>query len=367
MGMRYIGSKARLSGELAQLVGPPKDGDGMFVDMFCGTGAVAEAAARLGWDIRLNDHLRCAVVLASARLASNKNARFRAFGGYERAIADLNRLKGQEGFIWREYSPASRRSGARIESRELRFRRSDAAAIERRYFTECNAAKIDAIRSQISGWVDQGVISATEERLLLGDLLCAVNGVANIAGTYGCFLSEWSQNALHLLELVARPLFPRDVYVETSCADATRVKVDQCDLAYLDPPYTKRQYAAYYHVLETIAVGDAPIVEGITGLRPWHEKASDFCYRTRAFEALCHLIKQTRAKRILLSYSSEGHVDLEELRRALEPVGSVVLHHAATIGRYRPNQVASEAASAVTEYVLELEPFARSVRRARSA
>jgi adenine-specific DNA-methyltransferase len=31
-----------------------------------------------------------------------------------------------------------------------------------------------------------------EERLLLADLLAATNRVANIAGTYGCFLSHWN-------------------------------------------------------------------------------------------------------------------------------------------------------------------------------
>ena len=40
------------------------------------------------------------------------------------------------------------------------------------------------------------------------------------------------------------------------------------DTVYLDPPYTKRQYAAYYHILETISLGDEPIVEGICGIRP---------------------------------------------------------------------------------------------------
>ena len=48
------------------------------------------------------------------------------------------------------------------------------------------------------------------------------------------------------------------------------------------PADTKRQYAAYYHILETIAHGDEPVVEGITGLRPWKSKASDFCYKRRA-------------------------------------------------------------------------------------
>lgn len=34
------------------------------------------------------------------------------------------------------------------------------------------------------------------------------------------------------------------------------------DIAYEDPPYTKRQYGAYYHILETIAIGDEPEITG---------------------------------------------------------------------------------------------------------
>lgn len=69
------------------------------------------------------------------------------------------------------------------------------------YFTEANAALIDGIRKKISDFRASEVISIAEERLLIADLLLATNRVANIAGTYGCFLSHWlkqSQNAISL-------------------------------------------------------------------------------------------------------------------------------------------------------------------------
>ena len=112
------------------------------------------------------------------------------------------------------------------------------------------------------------------------------------------------------------------------------------DVAYFDPPYTKRQYAAYYHLLETIAVGDSPDVVGVTGLRPWQSLASDFCYKTKALKAISTLVAATPARRILLSYSSEGHVTLDALREALSAHGEVKVHDLGAIGRYRPNSVA---------------------------
>ncbi|MGZ3459523.1 MAG: DNA adenine methylase, partial [Archangium sp.] len=199
-------------------------------------------------------------------------------------------------------------------------------------------------------------------RLLLADLLAATNRVANIAGTYGCFLSHWLPQALEPLHLTTRGLFPHRIQSEILVGDVSAVPVAPEDLVYLDPPYTKRQYAAYYHILETIAVGDSPPVEGITGLRPWRDRASDFCYRTRALQALRNLVARLPARRVLLSYSSEGHVALDALMRELTRLGSVSVHELKLVGRYRPNQAASVAASVVSEYLLVIE---RSMQTAR--
>ena len=39
------------------------------------------------------------------------------------------------------------------------------------------------------------------------------------------------------------------------------------DILYLDPPYTKNQYSVQYHLLETIALYDNPVIRGTTGAR----------------------------------------------------------------------------------------------------
>lgn len=75
MTFRYIGSKARVVEAIAKRIGPPS-GRGRFVDLFCGTGVVAEAAATLGWDVHLNDHLQSSVVMAAARLITPAQAKF---------------------------------------------------------------------------------------------------------------------------------------------------------------------------------------------------------------------------------------------------------------------------------------------------
>lgn len=340
MSVRYIGSKARIVDQIMDIVGQPGD-DGTFVDAFCGTGAVAEAAARAGWSVRINDHLRCAVTIAGARLLHREHVPFEAFGGYQQALERLNAAAGPGGFVWREYSPASSTHAA-------------VTGVERKYFTEHNAARIDAMRGLIAEWAAQGDLTPSEETLLIGDLLIAANAVANIAGTYGCFLRGFSPNALRAIEVCPRDLFEQHVRVESTHVDVYDVSASPGDVIYFDPPYTKRQYAAYYHLLETIAIGDEPDVEGITGLRPWKTKASPFCYKTRALAALARLIDETAAQRILLSYSSEAHASLDELLDAVSASGVATMHYLGEISRYRPNQAARHNAATVNEVVIEV-------------
>ena len=180
MGIRYLGSKTRVLSALASLIGKPGPRTGRFVDAFSGTGVVASLAADLGWVVHVNDHLRCARLLSSARLLTTSDVPFVSLGGYIGVVERLNAVLGVGGFLWREYSPAS----------------ADRAPRPRQYFTEENARRLDGMRAEIRRWRDQSVVSRAEEGLLLADLMEAASAVANTAGTFGCFLSGWSSNAL---------------------------------------------------------------------------------------------------------------------------------------------------------------------------
>ncbi|EQA7395709.1 MAG: DNA adenine methylase [Pseudomonas aeruginosa] len=338
MTFRYIGSKSRLIDQITTYMGLPKQG-AFFVDAFCGTGVVAEAAADLGWDVRINDSLHSAVISSGARLISADQAAFKKLGGYTQAIAKLNAAKPKHGFMWREYSPAS----------------VDTCGLERRYFTQENAARIDAMRAQIADWTGAGTIDEVEERLLIADLFGALNRVANIAGTFGCFLSKWTNQSQDTIAMRCRDLKKRGVRVEATVGDVFDVPNAAHDLVYLDPPYTKRQYASYYHILETVALGDEPEVKGVAGLRPWKNLASDFCYKTRALQTLSRLVQGLKAQKVLLSYSSEGHICMQDIKSELSKIGTSTMHPLGAIGRYRPNKVASSTASDVSEFLVVVE------------
>lgn len=335
--IRYIGSKARIASAILDFVGAPAR-RGRFIDVLSGTGVVSRFAAMRGWKVLANDHLLSSAILTTARLLSAEDVSFSAFGGYRAAIEELTAAPNVKGFIFREYTPDGRSRCGQV----------------RRYFTPDNGLRIDGMRSRIRDWHEGSIISGREHYLLLADLMSAANSVANIAGTYGCFLRHWTASALKPIQVKPRELLTSRNEFEVLNSDVSCVPSAVNDTAYIDPPYTKRQYAAYYHVLETIAVGDEPQVDGVSGLRPWKDKLSPFCYKVRALGALDRLISNIHAHRIILSYSSEGHMKVEEVEKLFRKYGRVRTNEVSRIGRYRPNQTASAKAATVVEYLIEL-------------
>jgi len=338
--LRYIGSKVRLTKHIVSVLGRPK-AEQRFVDVFAGTGVVSRAAADFGWSILANDHLESATALTTARLLSRTEVPFKCLGGYEGAIEHLNQIEPIEGFFFREYSPSGR----------------NAAGVQRVYFSDSNAKKIDGIRAEIRLLREKREISKNEHVLLLADLMEATNQIANIAGTYGCFLNKLRPNAKRHISLSARVLPWEHHPWEVTTEDALAIATKPTDVVYLDPPYTKRQYAAYYHILETLAQEDEPIVDGITGLRPWEEKASPFCYKTKAAAALDKLISQISARRLLISYSSEGHIGPDELNAVIARHGKATVHQFPGFGRYAPNEQSRRNSASINlvEYLFDLK------------
>lgn len=335
MGYRYIGSKARIADEIIEYI--DYNGEGYFIDAFSGTGIVAHKAANMGWKVKVNDMMKNAVVMTVAGLVSEEDVHFDFVGGYEACIDYLNKLEPEKGYFWRVYSPAS----------------SQFEDVERRYFTENNASKIDAIVNQIHSWNKQRVINEYEFIILMADVIVATNSVANIAGTYGCFLSKWTKQSEKDFWIEKRLLRRKKIDFMHSNRDVFEIESEENDVVYFDPPYTKRQYASYYHILESIVCGDEIQVEGTSGLRPWRDKASVFCYKKKALNALVQLIIKQKARRVILSYSDDGHVNLSELVTELRKTGEVEIVELKSIARYTPNKTAVNNKTVVKEYLID--------------
>lgn len=325
----YLGNKsALLDFVLAPILAA--DNVASVADPFCGTGVVSRALANAGKKVVAGDTLELCTTLAAAALLTPPDPSFsglvdhvrpaRGESMYAAVVRTLNEAPPRHGFIFETYSPAS----------------AATVSVARMYLTEANAAKVDGIRAAIEALSPR--LTEGERALLLSLLVVAVSRVSNTAGTYGCYLKTWKERARGELRLETGAVptgTPGDHIVVKGDAE-TLVRDHPTDVIYLDPPYTKRQYAAYYHLLDTIVTGTTPTVTGSTGLPRWQDRSSDFCYRARAGKALRRLIDQLDARHVLLSYNEDGQIGHQEILDILSARGPVQVYER-PLKRYRSN------------------------------
>ena len=93
------------------------------------------------------------------------------------------------------------------------------------------------------------------------------------------------------------------------------------DILYLDPPYNARQYCTNYHMLETIARNDNPVIHGKTGLREYSEQKSLFCTSSQVESVFADLIRNAKFKYIFLSYNNEGLMSFDTIEKIMKKYG----------------------------------------------
>lgn len=355
--MRYIGSKDRLLGFIDQTVLSQGITHGSFCDLFAGTTAVGRHFKRSGFRVVSNDLMQYSYIFGKAYLENNTVPQFTnlrlGFSGspaslfpaetekLEQVLGYLNILPAEQGFVYEHYS--------------------DGGAAGRMFFSQANAGKIDAIRTQIQRWRDADEITGAEYYILLATLLEAVPSISNTSGTYAAYLKFWEARSQKSLHLTVPPLLPSSMAHSVYRCDAAKLIAElSSDVIYLDPPYNSRQYATNYHVLETIARDDNPTVRGKTGLRPYQEEKSDFCNKNAALNALQQIVSQAQCQLFLLSYNSEGIMPHETICEILTEFGRLEVKEN-SYRRYRSDsdhakrQYKSETAVVERLYALRVE------------
>jgi adenine-specific DNA-methyltransferase len=356
MGYRYIGAKTKLLPRILAKANTILPNGGSVIDLMAGTGAVSAEFRKRGFSVTACDlmtfsyhHCRTALLFnrepqfqsAKKILSKKYSKQLNLFptSNYEAVVDHLNNIQPVEGYFWREFSKEGCPSNG-----------SD----PRNYFSASNAKRIDAIRKEIINFFDEGLITDLEHSLLLHDLIMAANDVANIAGTYGHFLSALRGRSLTDIHLSTTPLLilPDKGKHKVFRGYAEELASDLWgDLCYIDPPYMKRQYAANYHILETLAREDEPEAIGISGLRPWRDQYSDFCSKVKIRNAFSSIIEKMKCERYLISYSDEGLLSIEELFEYLGSFGRVSISKFA-YKRFKSR--AEESRAEITEYLIDL-------------
>ena len=345
---RYIGNKTKLLEQITSLASNYLSPGGTVADLMAGTGSVAAEFRRLGYRVIASDIMTYSKWHLYVQLLMNRTPSFEGLSDlsvepechYVQVLNYLNELEPVEGYFFREFSPSGLPANG---------------CPSRKYFTSDNAAKIDAIRLKINEWRDEGRICQMEEALLRHTLIMAVNEVANISGTYGYFLANFSasaKNAIHLAPVSINTGRIDNVVLQGRAEDlAAGVTADLC---YLDPPYIKRQYAANYHILETVARGDEPVAAGKSGLRPWRDQYSDLCTKTKSKDSFAKIIEDIHCPVCLISYSEDGLFPVEDLCDVFSAYGKIEVKEIA-YKRFRSN--CSSLANEIKEFIIVLEKW----------
>jgi adenine-specific DNA-methyltransferase len=350
----YIGSKRRLIGLIDRAVSKTGVTGGVFGDLFAGSGVVSRYAKARGFRVIANDWEPYSYVLNSAIISLNTPP------GDETLLRELNNLPGLEGYITTNYCPAD-----------------DYLAdptLERMYYTRSNGMKIDAIRTAIAKWHESGRIDDRQMHYLLAPLICAASFTSNTSGVFKAYHNGWGgkTGTAHyriLSELVLKPvqLYDNEMDNLTLAMDAAELARSWSsnvgaspDIVYLDPPYNQHPYGSNYHMLNSIALWDCLEVPNITEAKcairtDWRtERRSHFNHAAMALPALEDLLDNLDCRWVLMSYSTDGNIDLQALINAFASRGTLAVV-ANAYKRYRVSSQRMSKQSHNVEFVLILD------------
>lgn len=307
--MRYIGSKALLLEQIENLITNKANDAKSFCDIFSGTSTVARHFKK-DYQIISNDLLHFSYVLQKATIENESYPDFKK----------IKELIGQDPFDYFENVEINKKMLLSTPFIYENYSPNDKS--ERQYFSNENALRIDFIRQTIEDWHNKNLLEHNEYYYLLAGLIEAIPFVSNIAGTYGAYLKHWDRRAHKKLELVKLDTLSNNKDNKAYNTDSNElIKNISGDILYIDPPYNSRQYAPNYHVLETVSRYDNPEIAGKTGMRPYKDLKSKYCVKREVLNTFNELVKNANYKHIILSYSTEGIMDMNDIEEVLKTHG----------------------------------------------
>ena len=302
--MRYIGSKKSLLAEIERIIDENIKDAEVFCDIFSGTACVGNYFKKK-YKILSNDILYFSYCIQKAVIETNFMPEFKRVGfnpiEYFNNLSEkeLLHLPQEKRFCTNNYSPLGNRM----------------------YLSEKNGVKIDFIRNKIEEWRGKSLINESEYFYLITVLIEAIPFISNISGTYGAYNKFWDKRSLNDLILKEPEIFNNEKENKAFNENSNDlIKKIEGDILYVDPPYNKRQYSSNYHLLETVAKYDNPTLKGVTGLRE-NDKKSDYCKKNSVLKSFEDLISNAQFKHIIVSYSTEGLMGVNDIEGVLKKYG----------------------------------------------
>ena len=342
----YIGNKRALLDFIGQGVGLVQQALGKeklsCFDGFAGSGVVGRYLKQYSSYLAVNDLELYSQIINRCYLSNKSDLNISLLQKYYEEVcqavnSQVQKLQEDEaqkapGFITDFYSPAN----------EKAIQKSD-----RCFYTKYNANYIDLCRQNI-----EKLVPPEYRDFFIAPLLSEASIHANTAGIFKGFyknrdtgLGQFggkAQNALsRILGKIALP-FP--VFSDFNCqskifsSDTNElVKSEELyesdllgdehtfDLAYFDPPYNQHPYGSNYFMLNLIASYNSPDPENISRVsgipRNWNR--SLYNKKKQVMPVFQELIKNVRAKFVLISFNSEGFIQKDEMIQMLSECGQV--------------------------------------------
>ena len=335
----YIGNKRRLLPFIENVFLEILDKDKNIktaLDLFAGSGSVSRLLKTLDLEVYSNDWEYYSYILNYAHIRINIEETKNMFihtGGLQNTIEtinNINRIKNKDRYISKYYSPKN------DYNPDLKN--------ERLFYTQYNGTKIDIIRHNIEELYKNNAINQKEYFYLIASLIYEAATHTNTSGVFKAFHSGFGGRNKDALSRILTPISLKELplyngkkgYVSMLDANefAIKNKDKKFDLVYLDPPYNQHQYGSNYHLLNTIALWDKPKINKniyINGKKTdkggirkdWIKTKSDYCYKKTAKNSLINLLENINANHIVMSYSTDGIIEFDDLISILENKGDL--------------------------------------------
>lgn len=314
-GIKYIGSKSSLLEPILAVVEKyvplPPGKRPKVLDVFTGTTRVAQAFRQRGWDTVTSDLSWASEVYAKTFLATNNNKQL------EPLIQKLNAIKPKVGWLTRNYCDVESEDGTVV-----------------RVWQPKNGMKADAIRDEIEKLYNHDKINDQEKATLITSLIFALDKVDNTVGIQQAYLKQWCTRShkdllLTLPKVAQVKPNPTTKHITGDCLTA---KYEQADIAYLDPPYSSHTYFSYYHIWDSIARWDKPEVglkthrriDRVTSSDEYDDSmSSPWNSKSKALDAFKQLIHRLPVRYVLISYSNESIVPINDLINLCRKFGPI--------------------------------------------
>lgn len=302
IGVKYIGSKRALIPYILKAVEHiPK---GYVIDPFTGTTRVSQAFRKSGWNVVSGDISWASEAYAHLFLMATPED----MPILEERTAILNTLEGVADWITLNYCDVI----------------ADKEGIVRVWKPK-NGQRADAIRNKIAEWRKNEEITMHIEMCLITILILAMDAVDSTVGVQQAYLKSWATRANNDLRLSV----PKNIEIGNAgkhlVGSASHMVYPKATLAYLDPPYSEHCYATYYHIWDSIVRWDKPCV-GLKTNRRLDRIAATFDTNMKSEwnskKTVLKTFEETLAvlpvDYVLMSYSNESLLTLDELRPILE-------------------------------------------------